>query len=262
MNSLIHIQNLFYEAIFNGPNNNPAATALQPFIEDKDTLSSQQQINIYRDSILGSLATALSQIFPVCQKLVGDDFFNYMACQFIYRTHSHSPDLADYGEHFSDYIRQFPAAAGLPYLADVATLEWAWHRAFNAADQDPLDIDRLSHYKPQQQASLIFKLPVSGHLITSEFPIDKIWQVNQDNYTDDEQVDLETGGVKLLVWRQAYDMRIDALNPNEWWLLNAIDQHQHFTDICVQLEQHPDMDIATLMPQCVSNGWIADFCED
>ena len=57
--------------------------------------------------------------------MVGDDFFAGMARPFIAGSPPAGPVLSEYGTGFADFVARWPAAVGLPYLADVARLEVA-----------------------------------------------------------------------------------------------------------------------------------------
>ncbi len=171
-------------------------------------------------------------------------------------TTSRSADLANYGEDFQNFIARFKHTENLPYLPDVANLEWAWHRAFHAADETRLDTERLAEVPESDKGQIIFKLPRSASLISSEYPINHIWQVNQDDYMGDQTVDLNEGGVDLLVWRKDYDMHIDTLDAGEWSLLKDIQQQRPFSSLC---NKETDYEIDALLPHCVQHGWITDF---
>jgi hypothetical protein len=45
--------------------------------------------------------------------------------------------MAHYGAGFADFIANFPPAAGLPYLADMARLECLYVQVYHAADDAP-----------------------------------------------------------------------------------------------------------------------------
>ena len=63
--------------------------------------------------------------FPVVKRLVGDKYFHAMANVFLLREPPFSPLLIHYGETFAAFVEEFEAAKPLPYLADVARLEYA-----------------------------------------------------------------------------------------------------------------------------------------
>ena len=255
---LQQLQNMFMDALFKEPNG-PAVTQLGQLLSKNKRLTAEEQITIYRNSVFGCMVNALRHTYPVCNKLVGDKFFDAMATQFIHKHPSLSPDLNNYGEAFADFIASFKPAAQLVYLPDMARLEWAWERAFCAADHQGLDLQALSQFDERQQSLLHFQLPPGSSLITSAYPIEKIWQMNQDDDGIDDPINLQEGGNHLLVWRQNFDMRIDPLNDDQWQFLCAIQQDQPFIDICDMFANNNLISVETLMPACVQQGWIADF---
>ena len=52
--------------------------------------------------------------------------------------------LMRYGASFPAFVAHFPPAASVPYLADMASLEWAWHVAYHAEDAAPLPLGGLA----------------------------------------------------------------------------------------------------------------------
>ncbi len=99
---------------------------------------------VYRNNVIVSLIDALADTFAVTQELVGEAFFRAMAREFAYANPPTSPLLALYGDAFPDFIERFPPAAGLPYLADVARLEYLRVRAYHAADLEPVRTEAIA----------------------------------------------------------------------------------------------------------------------
>ncbi len=256
MISLEQLQELFYTSVFEHGSDNHTTSKLGHYINETEGLSSIDHFNIYKGSITASLNRALREIYPVCHRLTGDNFFNAMGKEYMRKTPSRSADLANYGEDYPDFIAGFKQAENLPYLPDVARLEWTWHRAFHAADETGLDITALAAVPENDKGRIIFHLPVSANLIASEYPVHHIWKVNQDDYTGDQTVNLDEGGVDLLVWRKGYDMHIDPLDSGEWHLLNDIQQGRPFSELC---DEKINYEIDTLLPHCVQQGWITSF---
>jgi len=89
---------------------------------------------VYRNNVIVGLVDALADTFTVTQELVGETFFRAMARVFAYANPPSSRVLAFYGEDFPAFIESFPPAAGVPYLADVARLEFLRVHAYHAAD--------------------------------------------------------------------------------------------------------------------------------
>ncbi|MFB0952570.1 MAG: hypothetical protein QMB02_07350 [Rhodospirillales bacterium] len=96
-----------------------------------------------------------------------------------------SPLLMEYGDTFSAFIAEFPPAASIPYLADIALVEYAWLRAYHAADIDPAVIDVLGTIPEDKLDTITFRLHPSFYLLNSEWPIASIWHAHQENGAPD-----------------------------------------------------------------------------
>lgn len=135
------------------------------------------RFTIYQRNHVAGLSAALAKTFPVVQRLVGEAFFAAMAARFIFQSPPRVPMLADYGAGLADFITAFEPAESLPFLADVARLEFARVRAWHAADHQspPLDgADAVAALLPHRIA-----LHPSASLIHSNHPVLAIWAANQ-----------------------------------------------------------------------------------
>jgi hypothetical protein len=252
---LTELQNAICDAVFAGARGGDAAS-VGAHIAVRKGLTVDEHLDIYRNSIYAKLIRALREIYPVCQRLVGADFFTAMGTVFVRGYPSRSPNLGDYGEQFATFISTFEPASGLPYLPDVARLEWAWHRAFNAADDAPLDIRALDAVAEADRDRIVYRLPVSATLFSSPYPVHRIWEANQDDAEPHGVIDIDDGGVRLIVWRQGFDLRIDPLNDGEWQLLSAVDAGCRFAEL---FDEPMAENVVGLLPRCVARGWLAGF---
>jgi len=136
---------------------------------------------VYRNNVLASLIDALADSFPVVQALVGVDFFRAMAQLYVRQFPPESPILAEYGERLPSFIRNFAPTAAVPYLADVAQLEWLRIRAFHSADGTPVAMTTLAticadvDHLPDRQLILHPSL----QLIRSPYAVVSIWAAHQ-----------------------------------------------------------------------------------
>lgn len=254
----IALQQLFYRAL---REKDPASIQeLGKHIKGPQSLSGDRALEIYRGSVVGKLTRTLTSIYPVCCRLVGEQFFDAMAAVYIKKFPSTSPDLGDYGEYFPEFLASFPPVAQLPYLPDVARLEWHWNRVFNGEDTTELDVTALGKVPQEKWGELVFHLPKNSVFLESVYPIHRLWEINQPDYREDETVSLDEGGVKIFLWRQNYDMRIDLPNDAEWELLKAFKSGSMFEVICANLEAiEPPIDVGSLLPVFVRRGWIESF---
>lgn len=152
-----------------------------------DVMNGAPRFDIHRNNWRGNLRAALRAGYPVIERLVGADFFNYCADAYIDAHPSQSSNLENYGEVFAPFLGEFPAASSLPYLVDVARLEFAIDELLTAHEND----DHI--------------------VLCSPFPILKIWQANQPGADPDLVIDLDAGGEKLLLRRDGFEIVIERI---------------------------------------------------
>jgi hypothetical protein len=73
---------------------------------------------VYRNNVVVGLIDALSERFPVCLRVVGQDFFRSMARCYVRVSLPRAPRLFEYGEDFAEFVSGFEPARDLRYLQD------------------------------------------------------------------------------------------------------------------------------------------------
>jgi hypothetical protein len=177
---------------------------------------------VYRASLLGNLSGALADTYPVVARLIGAACFGQAARCFIPAHRSRGGDIHAWGREFADFLEDFEPTRGLPYLPDVARLEWLAHEAFHAADAVPLSIDALAALPGDAQETAVVRLHPSLRLVRSAFPVRRIWQANQENYAGDMRVDLGEGAEQVAIFRDGLDIAVLPLAPGAWRFAQAL----------------------------------------
>jgi hypothetical protein len=154
-----------------------------------DAAQIEQRLAIYRANVAASATKALSATYPVIRQVVGEDFFDGLARAYLRAVPSQSGDLHDYGAAFSAFVAGFAHTQSLPYLPDLARLEWAVHRAYGAEDVEPWNQAALAQVAPAQQAAICLEWAAGTALVDSNFPIARIWLIHQPAFEGDFSVD-------------------------------------------------------------------------
>ena len=254
MPTLSELQTGFAEAILSGD----AASFSQNLVQGE--LSPELRVAIYRNNVFGTLTDALKMAYPVIHKLVGDEFFEHLAAQFIRQTPSKSGDLHNFGGELANFLPSLPEAAELNYLPDVARLEWACHEVFFSADHSPLENDRLAEVPEDRYGQLKFHLHPATRLISSEYPVHLIWETNQEGFSGDPAIDLDQGEVAILVRREAYQVVLQSLTQSEWAFLASFRAGGDLSSASDSaLEVDPRFDIASVLQRFVAGSILVDF---
>jgi hypothetical protein len=201
---LRELQSQFKTAILDGD-----LEAVARFVQP-DRLTAVDRLRIYRNHTHSSLAAALADNFPVTCRLVGREFFDAAARCYVAESPPGEPCLSAYGATFPDFLANFEPARAVPYLADVARLEWLRIEITHAPRQTPLDLQALAALPPQAQHGMSLKLLPGVRLLASTFPVDRIWLANQE--PDVPAIDLNEGGCRLIVFGDARGCRFERLD--------------------------------------------------
>ena len=196
------------EGVFAGAVLDPEAP-VPPSLAQADGTVPTRRFGVYRNNVYASLINLLAARFQVTVRLVGEEFFRAMARVYVRNEPPRSPVLLQYGASFSAFIAGFSPAAPVPYLADVARLEWARHAAYHAADAEALSLEALqAALDGVEQASLTLHPSLS--VVRSAYPVVTIWQIAMRE-TEDEPERLPANGEDALVARPRMAVEVRRL---------------------------------------------------
>lgn len=133
---------------------------------------------VYRNNVVAGLIDALSERFPVCLRLVDEEFFRATALRYVRVSLPRTPMLFEYGQDFAEFVSGFEPARGLPYLPDVARFEYAMGRAYHAEDAAPLSLDFVRSLPPERLEAATTSFHPSMQVVPSNYPIVSIWRAN------------------------------------------------------------------------------------
>lgn len=176
---------------------------------------------VYRNNVVAGLAEILSAAYPAVRRLVGQEFFSAMAEIYVRAEPPRSPVLLDYGGGFPNFMARFPPAAGVPYLADVGRIEWAWVQAYHAPDADYLTAEDFAPIPPRALADLRMRLHPSVRICRSAMPALTIWRVNSGD-GDPADVIFDGVGEDSLIARPQAMVEVRSLPPGAAAFIEAL----------------------------------------
>ncbi len=217
-----------------------------------------RRFDIYRNNHIVGLTEALGLTFPVLQKLVGDEFFQVAAREYVLRYPPRTPVLLLYGSRFGDFLDQLPGTARFPYLGDVARLEWCRIAAFHAADAPPARIDILSCIPEAELTEIQLVLHPSVQMLNSRWPVWSIWR---DGVSDPPQREIEMDQPEqLLITRPDAEVMMARLEGD------CFDFCQHLTRGCTlgvaaerTVRHYPETQLSTLLITLFQSGGVVDI---
>ncbi len=181
-----------------------AAALLDPGVADP-------RLRVYRANVFGNWSAALAAAYPITRAIVGPAFFEMLARDYAQASPSTSGDLHEYGARLAAFLEGYPQAGDLPYLPDVARMEWLAHRAHYAADAPPFDLSRPTEAR----------LAPASALLESDWPLQRIWEAHQEG-GDPAAVDLGAGPDRILVHRSGWRAEVCSLRPGDYRFLERL----------------------------------------
>lgn len=179
-----------------------------------------ERLKIYRDNIFGNLVGALLDTYPLIGKLTGEDFAKGLMRAFILENPLREACLNRYGGGLATFIEFFAPAQGLPYLPDVARLEWAANEAYYAPDDKPLTPAGLQNVLLDELADMVLPLRSSVRFLASRWPLPAIRDFClKENRSESETLNLNQGDCRLMVYRPGLTAEIVPLEPAEYAFL-------------------------------------------
>lgn len=220
-------------------------------------LAPGERLAVYRNTYLLTLVRALRLSYPAVERLVGADFFEAAARAFIAAEPPRSSWLDDYGAGFAGFLERFAPAAVLPYLGDVARLEWAVSRALHASDAEPLDLAALASVPEAERAGLRFRPQPSLALLALQHPADAVWHaVLAEDEAALAALDLSAGPAWLLVQRGPQGVELLRLAEPLWNFVHALCAGR---PLGAALAEHRDIDAPAALAALLAQGRLAGF---
>lgn len=213
-------------------------------------------VAIYRNARLAILRNALTGAYPVCHALVGDDCFDALVRDTLAAQASTSPNLHRYGDALPEVIAQSPLADSVPYLADVARLEWCVHWAHYAPDAhvDAMDATMLAQPADAIRAGLVD----GARWIASPWPVVSIWRAHQpDAAIALNAINLQAGEAAVIVVR-GYRVAVLDLDTATAAFLAACDATPSLQAALENtLTEQPDFDLTACLADLYRAGLLA-----
>ena len=211
-----------------------------------------QLIQLYRNNFYISLSEILSDTFPVVLALVGDEFFAQMSKSYIRSQPPTTGSVTHFGQQFPNYINEVPQTDSLPYLADVARLEWAYAKLGNEwPTANTFPFKKLTTLSESQWAQIVFKLSANTVLLESNFAVLDIF--NGIKNTDIDNIDINKTQQLLLIGSAKTGVSSVELTQEVYTFLSASAAHKALATIALPT------DFEAILTSLISDGVIDNF---
>ncbi len=190
-----------------------------------------ERLAVYADGYMARVEEALAEVYETLRHVVGRTAFQKLAASYARRYPSHDYNLSLVGRHLPDHIAGLPAVGELPFLPDLARLEWLVAQAFHAFDQSPMETAQMAGWSLEdwERAQVIFQPSVGS--ISSAWPILDIWQA-REKPVEEIRIELVNRPQQVIVFRHGHQVCCALLKEHQQALLGQLLRGQPLGSAC------------------------------
>ena len=210
---------------------------------------------IYRNSAAEIHTQALRTAYPAVLALVGEGFFERATTAYRRLRPSRTGNLQVFGAGFGDFLDAMPETRELPYLGDVARLEWQRQQAALAPDAEPLTWADFARTVSETNAPLKIALHPSLRRFVCRHRVLSIWHYAL--HPESERLELAPGGERVLLWRSDDQIAMAATDAATFTCVGALAEGVVLdTAHAAALKHNPQFDLAGCITTLAGQGLI------
>lgn len=145
-------------------------------LQPNPRMSSAAMLDVYNGGYLARLVEVLQGDYPALQHLLGEAAFRTLAAAYLQQHPSRHPNLNQLGNDLPGFVRARRRLPERVFAAELATLELAVTRAFDAAEFTPLSPEALQQVPAERWERTAFVPNPSLQLLTFRYPVDVFYQ--------------------------------------------------------------------------------------
>lgn len=250
---LAQLQQQFLHAV------NTTDTALLNAIAPHARLTLTAQLQIYRQNTQLTRCKTLQTIYPILHTILGEECFQALAQHYIAAHPAKHGNLNQYGDQLATYITDpphaFQALHDLPYLSDLAQLEYLVHQAYYAPDATIFPSAVFNQLTATQQTQIQLQLAPDIGLLRTDWPLLACWQHWQQHHTLPATLVGTQTTQFLCIHRADLQPTVSAITPEAYQLFS------YLPDMTLaELAKHPELaNRMSLITNYIQCGWICGF---
>ena len=205
-------------------------------IVEAPPLDRLERLDIYAEGYYSRLLECLEDDYETLKRVLGDKLFRRLVADYLEAHPSRSYTAAELGRHMPEFIAGWELAEALPYLPDLARLEWLCVESFFAENLPVYDLAKLQTIPESRWPKARFRLDPSVRLLRTDWNLDEMWGSEHEPAHEEARW--------LLVRRSPVSLRVvvDRLEPLQYRVLELLGQGLSLGALCEELSQSLDGD--------------------
>ena len=230
-----------------------AESSAEALVESDAGAGAAERVHVYAHMYRARIAEALESQFPRLARGLGAEAMAELAFAYVSDHPSRHPSLRWLGQRLPAWLEANRPA--LPWLAELAHLEWARADVFDAPDQPLLSLDAVRAWPPDQLAALPVQTVAAHRLVTTDHAIADLW----DRLGAGAPLDAPARAREsLLVWRQDVSVFHRTVDEPQRAALELAAKGTTFGTLCDRLAARLSEEAAIAEAFRWLSTWLAD----
>ncbi len=154
----------------------PAELMQIPFVDNN--ILGQLQMAAQRKRTENALYERLISVYETVTQVIGEDDMHELALEYFHKNPLKNWHPVDALDNFPYFLEGLNQSQALPFLADVATMDMGFHKAYHAINATTVRTSVFTELMPEELAQKRVQLHPACFWLSSPFAIHDIWRMH------------------------------------------------------------------------------------
>jgi hypothetical protein len=249
VSSLADLQRDFQRHVMDGD------AAVVDAVKATPAVPAATRLAVYSNAYRIRLTDALAANMPRLKELLGDEDFGALAGAYIDAHPSRFASIRWFGDRLAQMLEQ--SHASQPWIAELASWEWALAASFDALDAPAVAVECLASVAPGEWAELRLQFHPSVQYLELATNAPALFKALSEEQPPPQPAILEKPQPWLL-WRQDLKTQYRSLEPAETAALRIMRAGGTFGSMCEALCEWHEADAVPLAAAGMLKRWIVE----
>ena len=199
------------------------------YVGDDEKFKSFERLNVYAEAYFSRLSEALADDYRAIRELIGDENFLVLVVDYLMENPSSDFDLSVIGRTFAEFLSRHDIAKQLPWIVDLAELEWNVVESFYSTPLEEPNVQ--ADLAPEDAANCALSMDSSLRILSLSWNVDEIWQAD-----DPKLVEIKNENSHVVIHSQKGDVSMTRITHAEYLALGLAIQGNALNVICQQCQ--------------------------
>lgn len=206
----------------------------------------RERLSVYAEGYEIRFRDGVAEVYEALRWVLGEVQFIALVRDYSEKFPSRDTNLSFVGRYLPEYLASVPLTKELPFILDLAKLEWLACEAFHAYDAFPVSAGEIAKMAPEllTQSQLIFQPSVS--VIRSDWPILDIWNSRKMS-RNEADIQLEGKPQSVMVCRHGTKVECRLLLDWQFQIFQGLREGSSLEAVCEKCADLFNDDLSPIM---------------